>query len=404
MKKIILIPSAIALSAIVLCPAIVTFTVANRALAQTPAVLSRLPLSAGATLKKGTKYPSPSGSHTLVFAEDGNLIVHTKSGQYIWGLDQVIRNLGRVRPDRIEIKPDGTFGAYDSQGKMLWVAPGKRVPGAKLSLTDAGVLQLLSPDNEILWASNGVIGTILQEVTQLPMPAGATLKKGMKYTSPSGNHLLTFAEDGNLIVQSKSGQYIWGLDQVSKNLSRTSRVEIKPDGTFGVYDAAKGTPVWTATGKRVPRSSLNISYDGALQLLSPTGEILWASNGSLLPSIQVFLVRAKTHSATPDPGWSQCIEMDDPKIKINATASVTPSALNAVANIYQTMIDRLKPQRGVTNPRRNFDGFKVYIDNGEPWSELGKLDPIGKWNRPLTGTGSNDYLRGGGGKYELWIT
>ena len=398
MKKSVIVLSAIAFP-IASSAAIFTVTTASKAFAQ-PGAAARFPLPAGTTLQKQVKYPSANGNFYLIFAEDGNLIIKARNDKYIWGLDQVTKN--RTRTSHVEIKPDGSFGVYEEKGSELWSAKGKRDPSAKLNLTDDGVLQMLTP-SEILWASDGVVGPILKEAAKFPITAGTTLKKGMKYPSPAGNFYLVFQNDGNLIISHKDDAYVWGLDKFVKPLSRSFRVEVKPDGSFGLYNAT-GSPVWSADGKHVPGSSLNLTDEGVLQMASPSGEILWASNDSLAPSIKVFVNRADVKPCTAEPGWAKCVELPNPKMQIMGTAAVSPSAMNAVANIYTEMTKRLRPTSDNPNPRSKFDGFKVYITNGEPWAALSNVSPVGPMWKPQTGPKSGNFLRGGASNNFLWIS
>ena len=114
--------------------------------------------------------------------------------------------------------------------------------------------------------------------TKFPIPAGSALKKGVKYASPSGNHYLSLQDDGNLVVKTKNDGYIWGLDQVKKNFA--ARVELGRDGNLVAYDA-QGKDIWSPQAKRDPNAKLNITPNGALQLVSGNGEILWSSDGNL---------------------------------------------------------------------------------------------------------------------------
>ena len=234
--------------------------------------------------------------------------------------------------------------------------------------------------------------------TNFPIAAGTSLKRGMKYASPSGNHFLIFANDGNLVVATKSDGFVWGLNQVSNNFSQSARVEVTPEGRLAVSDA-KGKAIWTSTGTPAANAALNLTFGGALQLVSATGEILWASDGNLSPSTSV-IEKANMTQCQGDAEWTQCIEMSNPKITIRGTARVSESAMNAVANVYAELTKRFSP----AYPKATFDGFRVYMTNGEPGSQLDKMKVLAVFGEDGMGPNSRNLLRGGANGTLLWIS
>ncbi|MEP7336544.1 MAG: hypothetical protein ABI977_02170 [Acidobacteriota bacterium] len=234
--------------------------------------------------------------------------------------------------------------------------------------------------------------------TNFPMAAETSLKRGMKYASPSGNHFLIFANDGNLVVATKSEGFVWGLNTVSNNFSQSARVEVTPEGRLAVYDA-KGKAIWTSTGNPAANATLNLTFSGALQLVSTTGEILWASDGNLSPSTSVS-EKATVAQCQGDAEWTQCMEMSDPKITIRGTSRVSESAMNAVANVYAEITKRFSP----AYPRGTFDGFRVYMTNGEPGSQLDKMKVLAVFGEDGMGPNSRNLLRGGANGNLLWIS
>ncbi len=233
---------------------------------------------------------------------------------------------------------------------------------------------------------------------KLPIAAGTILKKGAKYPSSSGNHYLEFAKDGNIIVKTKDDQFIWGLNLVAKNFFQSDRLEIGRDGSLGVFDA-KGNPLWSPQSRRDPGAKLNLTFSGVLQMVSAKGEVLWASDGLLAPTINVFATKANATPCTPEPGWAKCLELTSPAIKIIGSGAASDAAMNGVANVYTEMTRRF----GAKYPKSKFDGFKVYMTNGEPWSALRSLTAIaGRPEKPYNT--SDDFYRGFGGENSLWIT
>lgn len=234
-----------------------------------------------------------------------------------------------------------------------------------------------------------------QAQNSLPLPAGTSLQKGTKYAASSGVSV-TFQTDGNLVVKDSKDAFFWGLNESSKNFAKTASVELRKDGSFGAYDAS-GAPVWTAPlPKSDPKSRLNVSADGQLQVEAANGEVLWST--AFRTGSSVF-VSPRLPACTPEPGWDKCIEIQEPKIKVMGLKATSWKAVNASANIYREMTRRFT----AAYPKNKMDDYKIYLSNGQPWSELEKVSPIGTMWRDKTGESSGDWLRGGTSANWLWI-
>ena len=85
---------------------------------------------------------------------------------------------------------------------------------------------------------------------------------------------------------------------------------------------------------------------------------------------------------------------------IMGSRAVTQSAMDAVAYIYTEMTKRFTPKY----PKNKFDGYIIYMTNGEPWSELSNLAPIGTMMIDKNGVNIGDELRGGTSPNYLWIS
>jgi hypothetical protein len=118
--------------------------------------------------------------------------------------------------------------------------------------------------------------------TEIPMSADVPLKRGkfergVKYASPNGSHYVTFQSDGNVVVYTRDGGFVWGLNQVSPNYFNAENVIHQDDGNFGVYDGNMGY-IWSALHALPPSgTALYLTDDGRLQLKTPNGELLWSS-------------------------------------------------------------------------------------------------------------------------------
>jgi len=254
---------------------------------------------------------------------------------------------------------------------------------------------------------------------RLPLTQGQSMQRDVRYVSASGGHYLIFQSDGNLVVYTTAGQYVWGLDQTPADFSRVASVAVQADGNLVAHDASGGW-VWSALdADPSPGSRVRISARGALQLVSPDRRIRWTSNQSLpadpaddaadddAPAVDAPDAGASSADDTrvsrrcdPIPGWSQCRRLTTPDIQIYGTSNVSASAMRVVAGIYSDLMSRLRP----AYPASRFDGFRVYITNGETQQQLDALPEIAVFAPDPTGSNSKNWVRGGANRDYLWIS
>jgi hypothetical protein len=121
----------------------------SRAAQATPSVF---PLAGEFKFERGTKYPSPSGNHYLIFQTDGNLCVYTKDARFVWGLNLVTKNFAQNAAAIMQA--DGNLATYDAKNGPIWTArTGGSPAGTKLTLDPSGTLQLVEPNGQALWSS-----------------------------------------------------------------------------------------------------------------------------------------------------------------------------------------------------------------------------------------------------------
>lgn len=137
----------------------------------------------------------------------------------------------------------------------------------------------------------------------------------------------------------------------------------------------------------------------SIQVNDSSGRYMVAtSDGVVLKSLSEIMNDVGNGAeCTPFEGWTRCKTLTDPKIRIMGTARVSQSAMDIVARIYTEMAARFKP----AYPKDVFNGYVVYITNGEPWSEINGLYPIGVTLGP---NDEGDILRGGASRDYLWIS
>ncbi|RYZ43452.1 MAG: hypothetical protein EOO71_03630 [Myxococcaceae bacterium] len=98
-----------------------------------------------------------------------------------------------------------------------------------------------------------------------------------------------------------------------------------------------------------------------------------------------------------EAGWSGCrvVAASSKTVRIYSTPAVSLAAQKAVATVYNTILASLKAPYDASK----FDGYKVYITNGEAWSDLKPRPPMGF----MGADDQNDELRGGTSPSFLWI-
>lgn len=135
-----------------------------------------------------------------------------------------------------------------------------------------------------------------------PLLADHAIVRGQKYPSASGNHYLIFQPDGNVVVYTAAGQYVWGLQSVTPNYSKAQSVQMQKDGNL-VVRGANDAYIWSALTQNPDASAyLTLTPDGVLLLVSGnTSAILWASNGDLtqaLPPAETSSAAQQTNKPT----------------------------------------------------------------------------------------------------------
>ncbi|WP_282275701.1 hypothetical protein [Stenotrophomonas sp. PS02297] len=377
---------------------------------------------------RGHKHWSETRSHFVVLNPDGNLVVAKADGGYVWGFDTQ-PNIDHRLVGRVAWQPDGNLVAYDAKGGYLWSALSKDPDSrSRLVLQSNGALQIVSPQRGVLWSSDGKLSAPgAAPVTTVPAPApkpapapaapapaaegvagkgfpftaGQTIPQDVEFISPSKRHFLTFQRSGNLVVASAGKKaFLWGLNVLpAVDFRQIRSVRLSSDGNL-VGLGEKGNIIWKALNANPdPASRLELSYGGALQLVSPSRGILWSSDGILEQPIRVDSRPAGVSACKPEAGWSKCVQLASPTIKIMGTPKVSDQAITAAANVYAGMFARLKP----AFPGSSFNEFRVYMTNGETERQLAALPVVGQMWTDGYGPRSRAALRGGASHDFLWI-
>jgi hypothetical protein len=105
-------------------------------------------MSAGGALYAGSQLTSASGQYTLLYQDDGNLVIYGPDGSAIWSTGTNTSNLGEV-----DMQGDGNFVVYDAGGIAVWSTGTGGNPGAWVIMQDDGNLVVYSASGAALWAS-----------------------------------------------------------------------------------------------------------------------------------------------------------------------------------------------------------------------------------------------------------
>jgi hypothetical protein len=134
-------------------------------------------MRAGQTLRQQA-LTSPSGRHTLVHRDDGNLVFYNNEGRgAVWSTGTQGRGATRC-----VLQEDGDFVIYDKQARVVWATDTAGNPGNVLAVRDDG-LELRDPDGTVLWSVRTARGTPATP----PRPADATVARPLSpgVTSPT---------------------------------------------------------------------------------------------------------------------------------------------------------------------------------------------------------------------------
>jgi hypothetical protein len=110
--------------------------------------------------------------------------------------------------------------------------------------------------------SSGAAGT---------MTGGSTLNPGDSLYSPSGNVMMSYQGDGNLVVYN-NGNPVWSSG--TAGVGTPGYASMQGDGNFVVYDSL-GSPVWSSGTAGSYGAYLGLSDAGGFALFQSGGTAIW---------------------------------------------------------------------------------------------------------------------------------
>jgi hypothetical protein len=103
---------------------------------------------------------------------------------------------------------------------------------------------------------------------------GEVLHPNGSITSLSGEYVLVYQLDGNLVLSEKDGTPIWAThtDGTSPGVC-----VMQLDGNL-VIQQSNGQPIWASGTDQHPGSMLKVQNDGNVVIYAPNGTPVWATN------------------------------------------------------------------------------------------------------------------------------
>lgn len=366
-----------------------------------------LPIAAGTDITQGARYTSADGEYYLTFQTDGNLVIYRTDGnQYHWGFDQFGYVLGSAKTARLE--QGGNLTLSDGDGAVLWSAlrQSPEDPGVTLRMYQ-GELVLMSSSGDVLWGfvRSKPVAAERGEIDRL-RPSLSSCRAGLDLLSENGyqypNDPAAASTGGRAwtsVMASFRQDYLPGCQAIGAFLERWKGSVVLD--AIASADDADGVTDWNA---RMSGAGGIVTVGEEISANCPSRHgsgfdcVVSASTlaNVVVPQARAVIDVLNPLECMPTNGWMHCLKIDVPDIRIMGSAAVSPSALMLTKHIYTEMTQRLHSGYD----RSVFDGYIAYMTNGEPWSELAGLAPIGGMMGPPGG----DELRGGSGGNHLWIS
>jgi len=141
------------------------------------------------------------------------------------------------------------------------------------------------------------ISDTLNTNAYLSAHASAATNRVPDMQSPSGQAILVFQSDGNLVLYDRDAGALWAS---GTNGRGGNKAIVQDDGNFVIYDA-QNRPLWaTGTSGRGAGAYLKVQDDGNLVLYAAGGAPLWASqtSGRLKPRTFITAPLVISHGET----------------------------------------------------------------------------------------------------------
>jgi hypothetical protein len=225
-------------------------------------------------LKSGDSIQNLSGTADavkLMMQGDGNLVLsvndegHSDNGKVLWSSQSARASCNGDCTTWIQ--PDGNLVLYDKHHNPYWHTNTSGHPLAALVVsTTIPYLQIIDPNQDILWMNSNVFSTLL-----LPQNAYVQL----------GDTRLALENDGNLVV-SKGSETVWQSASTASGcgVSLCQAVFASSSGQFltrrASVDVASVLNYWTSRTNGNEGAMLKLSETAPyMEIVNPNNKVLW---------------------------------------------------------------------------------------------------------------------------------
>lgn len=219
-----------------------------------------------------------NGLITLVFQDDGNLVLYKKNGAALWASGSNGKGGARV-----DFQGDGNLVIYNAANKAVWDSGSHNKGVTTLVAQTDGNLVMYDAGRKPKW-DTGTNGRVSAgdfddgddgsaHFVDASLPLGKSFALGATLLD-NGVARLVFQGDGNLCLNSASGGFLWGTNTAGK---AARRVDMQADGNLVVYDGANKA-LWTSGTAGKGAASLVLQTDGNLVIYDGGHNAKWASN------------------------------------------------------------------------------------------------------------------------------
>lgn len=106
------------------------------------------------------------------------------------------------------------------------------------------------------------------------MQPGEVLEPNTSIASLSGEYVLVYQSDGNLVLYAKDGTPLWASNTAGSNAGVCI---MQHDGNLVIHDAT-AKPIWASGSDQHPGSALKVQNDGNVVIYRSDATPVWASN------------------------------------------------------------------------------------------------------------------------------
>lgn len=231
----------------------------------------------GTELIKDRWYNSSEHNHSLIFQNDGNLVVYDNGDS-----DPIWNSNTQNRGARAVFQRDGNLVIYDNRGNVVFSSDTAGKGAGNLQLQSDGNLVIYTRGGRALWSSrNGSSGGGNNNENSIgfddnisgELVRGTRIGVNQRVYSNNKAYFFTFQNDGNLtFYRTGNGNALWS----SNTKGRGARAEFQNDGNLVVYDRS-GNAIFSSNTKN-RGDNMSVQNDGNVVIYDQNGTPVWSSN------------------------------------------------------------------------------------------------------------------------------